>query len=210
MDYLILDIESFAATWAPVVVQIFVAAGVIFGGAEYWKYKQTKLQVKLDKESKESGVEKKMEILTDSVDNLKDTVSVLDDKVSSLDDKVGDLADEIKDVKNDMILLQKANKETVKYRELRDQQDQKAVRVQEAIIQSLMGILRERLVESYHRCQEKGYYSEEEREVYGKMYECYTQDPFNGNGVIHQLQPIMQNMPWTEEDAKKKNKKTIG
>lgn len=203
MDYLILDIESFAATWAPVVVQIFVAAGVIFGGAEYWKYRQTKLQAKLDKESKESGVEKKMEILTNSVDNLKDTVSVLDGKV-------GDLADEIKAVKNDMILLQKANEETVKYRELRDQQDQKAVRVQEAIIQSLMGILRERLVESYHRCQEKGYYSEEEREVYGKMYECYTQDPFNGNGVIHQLQPIMQNMPWTEEEAKKKNKKTIG
>ena len=210
MDYLILDIESLAATWAPVVIELLVAIAAIFGGAEYWKYKQARLQAKLDKESKESGVEKKVEILTTSVDSLKDTVFVLDDKMTSLDDKVGELADEIKDVKGDMALLQKANEETVKYRELRDQQDQKAVKVQEAIIQSLMGILRERLVESYHRCQEKGYYSEEEREVYGKMYECYTQDPFNGNGVIHQLRPIMQNMPWTEEDAKKKNKKTIG
>ena len=50
---------------------------------------------------------------------------------------------------------------------------------------------------------EKGYYTKEEREVYGAMYECYVADPFNGNGVMHQLQPKMVALPWTEEEANK-------
>ena len=207
--FYLLAAEFSPSDWIPVIVELVVAAGAIFGGAEYWKYKQAKLQAKRDAESKETGIEKKMDTLTDHVSELGDKVSALDNTVSGLDAKVDNLADEIKEVKNDILLLQKANEETVKYRELRDQQDKKAAKVQEAIIQSLMGILRERLVENYHRCLEKGYYTKEEREVYGKMYECYTQDPFNGNGVIHQLQPVMQSMPWTAEDAKKKNKKTI-
>lgn len=186
--YYILATEFNFADYIPVIIQILVTAGVIFGGAGFWQYRQSKYQAKLDKESKENGLEKK-------VDTLIDTVSALDNKVDKQ-------TDEIKDIKDDILLLQKANEETVKYRETRDLQDKKAALVQEAIIQSLMGILRERLVENYHRCQEKGYYTQEEREVYGKMYQCYVQDPFNGNGVIHQLQPVMEKMPWTEEQAK--------
>lgn len=195
MFYYVLDAETVAATWAPVIIEFLVMAAAIFGGAEYWKWKQAKLQAKIDKESKETGVEKKVDTL---IENL-----------SVLNGTVGQMNSEMKEMKEDILLLQKANEETVKYRELRDEQDKKAAKVQEAIIQSLMGILRERLVENYHRCQEKGYYSKEEREVYSKMYECYTQDPFNGNGVIHQLQPVMEKMPWTEEEAKRiKSKKS--
>lgn len=199
MYYFILDAESVAATWAPVVIELLVAIAAIFGGAEYWKWKQAKLQAKLDKESKESGVEKKMDTVSDNVSDLRNTVSALGGKVDNL-------TSELQEIKDDILLLQKANEETVKYRELRDQQDKRAAKVQEAIIQSLMGILRERLVENYHRCMEKGYYTKEEREVYGKMYECYTQDPFNGNGVIHQLQPKMVALPWTAEEAKNQNR----
>ena len=148
-------------------------------------------QAKRDAESKETGVEKKIDTLSDTM--------------KELTGKVDHLTEDVTELKDDLILLQHANEETVKYRELRDKQDKESIIVQQAIINSLMGILRERLVENYHRCQEKGYYSKEEREVYGKMYECYTQDPFNGNGVIHQLQPVMQSMPWTEEEAKRKN-----
>ena len=184
------------ADYIPVIVQVLATAGVIFGGAGYWQYRQAKEQAKRDAQSKENGVEKKVDTLIENVTTLNETVSQLNT--------------DIKDVKDDILLLQEANEATVKYREFRDQQDKKAAKVQEAIIQSLMGILRERLLENYNKCQEKGYYTKEEREVYSKMYECYTQDPFNGNGVIHQLQPVMEKMPWTEEEAKKiKNKKNI-
>lgn len=195
--YYILATEVTFADYIPVIVQILVTAGVIFGGTGYWQYRQSKEQAKRDEASKESGIEKK-------VDDLNNTVSGVDNKVEQISTDVNDL-------KQDLLLLQNANEETVKYREMRDKKDKEAAIAQNAIINSLMGILRERLVENYNRCMAKGYYSKEEREVYGKMYDCYTQDPFNGNGVIHQIQPIMQKMPWTEEEAKKSNnnKRTI-
>lgn len=176
-------------TWAPVVTQVLATAGLIFGGAEYWKWKQMKLQTKRDEQSKESGLEKKVDTLTETV--------------KALDTKVDGISDDMQEVKKDVALLEEANEATVKYRELRDKKDKDTAVVQQAIIKSLTGILRERLLENYHRCIAKGFYSKEEREVYGAMFECYTQDPFNGNGVMHQLQPIMQNLPWTEDEAKK-------
>ena len=176
-------------TWAPVVTQVLATAGLIFGGAEYWKWKQMKLQTKRDEQSKESGLEKKVDTLTETV--------------KALDIKVDGISDDMQEVKKDVALLEEANEATVKYRELRDKQDKDSAVVQRAIIKSLTGILRERLLENYHRCVAKGFYSKEEREVYGAMFECYTQDPFNGNGVMHQLQPIMQKLPWTEDEAKK-------
>lgn len=188
--YYIIAAETSITDWIPVITEFLVMAAAVFGGAEYWKWRQAKLQAKRDAESKETGAEKKLDTLSDAM--------------KELTGKVDHLTDDVTELKDDLILLQHANEETVKYREVRDKQDKESIIVQQAIINSLMGILRERLVENYHRCQEKGYYSKEEREVYGKMYECYTQDPFNGNGVIHQLQPLMQNMPWTEEDAKRK------
>lgn len=173
--------------WAPVVTQIVATAGIIFGGAEYWKWKQMKLQAKRDAESKESGVESKVDSMAK---DMKD-----------LNSKFDDMAKDLQDLKKDVALLEQANKATVKYREVRDKQDKEAAVVQKAIIQSLTGILRERLLENYNRCIEKGFYTKEEREVYGAMFKCYTEDPFNGNGVMHQLQPIMQALPWTEDTA---------
>lgn len=179
--------------WAPVVAQIVGTAGLIFGGAEYWKWKQMKLQNKRDAESKKNGIESKVDTMAK---DMKD-----------LNSKFDDMAKDMQELKKDLAILEKANVETVKYRETRDRQDKEAAIVQKAIIKSLTGILRERLLENYHRCIAKGFYSKEEREVYGAMFKCYTEDPFNGNGVMHQLQPIMQKLPWTEEDAKPRKPK---
>lgn len=173
--------------WAPVATQLLGTAGLIFGGAEYWKWKQMKLQDKRDAESKKNGIESKVDTMTK---DMKD-----------LNSKFDDMANDMQELKKDLALLENANTETVKYREMRDKQDKEAAVVQKAIIQSLTGILRERLLENYNRCIEKGFYSKEEREVYGAMYKCYTEDPFNGNGVMHQLQPVMQALPWTEDTA---------
>ena len=174
-------------TWAPVVTQIVATAGIIFGGAEYWKWKQMKLQAKRDAESKKDGLEKKVDMLTENM--------------TTMGKKMDGVSDDVRILMRDVSLLEKANAETVKYREMRDAKDKELAEVQDAIIQSMAGILRERLLENYNRCIEKGFYSKEEREVYGEMFECYTQAPFNGNGVIHQLQPIMQKLPWVLEDS---------
>ena len=192
--YYILATEINFVDYIPVIVQILVTAGVIFGGTGYWQYRQSKEQAKRDAESKETGIEKKVDTLTEVV--------------TDLTGKVDNLTDNVHDLKSDIELLQLANEETIKYRHARDSADKLALQERQAIIESLKGLIRERLLDVYSRCIKNGYYSKEEREVYHKMYECYTQGPFNGNGVIHQLQPIMENMPWTEEDAKKlKNKK---
>lgn len=188
--YYILATEVTFADYIPVIVQILVTAGVIFGGTGYWQYRQAKEQAKRDEESKKSGVEKKM-------DDLSNNVSVLSDKVDKL-------STDVQELKDDLVLLQEANEATVKYREMRDKQDKETAIVQTAFIKSLTGILRERLLENYNRCVEKGYYTKEEREVYGEMYKCYINDPFRGNGVMHQLQPIMQDLPWTAEEAERR------
>ena len=193
---MLMEITTEAQTmdWGSIIIQSLITIGIVFGGAGFWEFIKTKFQAK--REDKKAG------------DTASTQIDKIADQVNEMSSQMTSLTADMQELKIDLSLLQKANEETVKYRELRDQQDKKSAKVQEAIIQSLMGILRERLVENYHRCQEKGYYSKEEREVYRKMYECYTQDPFNGNGVIHQLQPVMEKMPWTEEEAKKlKNKK---
>lgn len=173
--------------WLPFFIQLAVTAGAIFGGTGFWQWKQANLQAKRDKESKDSGVESKVDTLTKSIKTLSDKVDVL--------------SDDMKEIKDDIALLEQANMETIRYRELREKNDAEASVAQKAIIESLAGILRERLLENYKRCIKKGYYTENEREVYKEMYKCYTQPPFNGNGVIHDLQPIMVNLPWTAEEA---------
>lgn len=182
--FTILAAEAQTIDWGTVLVQSIITLGAIFGGAGFWQYKQSKLQAKRDEESKKTGVENK-------VDKLIEEVAP------------------ISQIKEDVDMLKEANKATVEYRELRDKRDQEALKVQEAVIISLKGMLRERLLDNYKRCLEKGYYSKEERETYGEMFKCYEQEPFDGNGIMHQLQPIMQAMPWTEEEAKAKAKSTV-
>lgn len=167
--------------WAPVVTQIVATAGIIFGGAEYWKWKQMKLQAKRDAESKESGVESKVDTMAK---DMKD-----------LNSKFDDMAKDMQELKKDVALLQKANEETIRYRNARDSADQGALQERRAIIESLKGLMRERLLEVYNRCVKKGYYTKEEREVYKPLYECYKSEPFNGNGVIKDLHYIMIRLP---------------
>ena len=177
----ILAIEFNLIDYIPVIVQILATAGVIFGGAGYWQYKQSKEQAKRDAESKESGIEKKVDTLTEVV--------------TDLTGKVDNLSDNLHDLKSDIELLQRANEETVKYRNARDSADKLALQERQAIIESLKGLIRERLLDVYNRCIKKGYYSKEEREVYKPLYECYTSDPFHGNGVMKDLHHIMVRLP---------------
>lgn len=186
MEFLQLATDVQSIDWGTVIVQSLLTIGAIFGGAGYWQYRQTKLQAKRDEESKKNGVEKK-------VDDLSGNVLEVNNKVDTL-------TEDMQDLKKDLILLQQANEATVKYRKYRDEQDKVDSRDRKAIIGSLCGMMRERLLDNYKRCIKKGYYSKEEREIYGAMFECYENEPFNGDGVMHDLRPIMKNLPWNADD----------
>ena len=188
--YIILATEATFTDWVPVIIQVVVGVTAVFGGAGFWQYKQTKYQAQIDKESKENGTEKKVGELIDTVKNL--------------DVKVDNLTTDVKSLRSDIELLQSANEETVRYRELRDKADKEALRVQLAVIESLKGMMRERLLEVYKSCMKKGYYTMEERETYGELFKCYESEPFDGNGVMHDLQPIIKALPMTPEEAGKK------
>lgn len=182
-------LETRIGDYAPVIIQVLVTAGVIFGGTGFWQWKQAKDQAKRDKENKENGVEGK--------------VDELSTQLTSLTTKIDEMYHDVQEIKDDITLLQRANAETLKYRELREKNDKKAQIAQNAVIESLKGMLRERLLDNYNKCIKKGFYSKEEREIFGEMFKCYEREPFNGNGVMHQLRPIMQALPWTAEDAGK-------
>lgn len=72
----------------------------------------------------------------------------------------------------------------------------------EAIIESLTALMRERLLDNAHKCIAKGYYTEQEREVYHAIFSIYEKEPFNGDGVIHQLQPILVELPMKDPNGK--------
>jgi len=175
--------------YVPVIVQVLVTAGVIFGGTGFWQWKQAKDQAKRDKENKENGIGSKVDSLST--------------QITDLNTKLDTMSDDLRHIKHDIELLEDARLETVRYRELRDKQDKAAIKAQQGVINSLKGILRERLLDNYKKCVKKGYYSKEEREIFGEMFQCYESEPFNGNGVMHQLRPIMQGLPWTAEEAGK-------
>lgn len=176
--------------YAPVIIQILVTAGVIFGGTGFWQWKQAKDQAKRDKQNKENGVGSKVDSLST--------------QITDLNTKLDTMSNDLQHIKHDIELLENANAETIKYRQLRDKQDKAAIKAQQGVINSLKGILRERLLDNYKKCIKKGYYSKEEREIFGEMFQCYESEPFNGNGVMHQLRPIMQAMPWKADDVGKK------
>lgn len=183
----ILDADPQAINWGAVLIQGLITLGVVFGGAGFWDLVKTKFLTKHSDKKEEKNYDTKFDELSDQFTDLNTTVR--------------SMSDDLKEIKQDIALLQAANDATVKYRETRDKQDQiNAVR-QTAVIKSLRGMIRDRLLEAYERCMEKGYYTKEERETYGKLFECYEEEPFNGNGVMHQLQPKMQALPWTAEEA---------
>ena len=68
---------------------------------------------------------------------------------------------------------------------------------EEAKDELLLGMARVMLIENYNRCEGKGHYTTEEREVYGKLFEAYRIN--GGDGVIDQLAPKIRALPTKEQ-----------
>lgn len=109
----------------------------------------------------------------------------------------------LEEIKSQLAELKRDNIEALEYRKSRELLEEKRLAAQkaerDAMINAQRDLMRERLLDVYYRCTAKGFYSKEERETYGALFECYESEPFNGNGVLHDLQPIMKELPWTKE-----------
>lgn len=57
----------------------------------------------------------------------------------------------------------------------------------------ILGLARVTLLETYQRCEQRGYYSLEDREVYGKLFDAYVTS--GGDGVIDRLAPKIRALP---------------
>lgn len=57
----------------------------------------------------------------------------------------------------------------------------------------ILGLARVTLLETYQRCEQRGYYSLEDREVYGKLFDAYVTS--GGDGVIDKLAPKIRALP---------------
>ena len=57
----------------------------------------------------------------------------------------------------------------------------------------VLAIARTMLLDNFEHCVRKGYYTVEEREVYGKLYAAYTDD--GGNGVIAAVAERIRELP---------------
>ena len=109
----------------------------------------------------------------------------------------------LEDIKSQLTELKQDNIEALEYRKSRELLEEQRLAAQkverEAMLSAQRDLMRERLLDIYYRCIAKGFYSKEERETYGALFECYEKEPFNGDGVLHDLQPIMKALPWTKE-----------
>lgn len=127
-------------------------------------------------------------------------------------------AKDIKDIRNDIASLKtsikelkQANKDIVDQHRKYEDSEAERLKVVTAERQAMIGaqcdLMRERLLDFANQCLEKGYYTQEERETYKALFDRYTGHPYNGNGVIHDLQPKLVNLPWTKEEADALKKK---
>ena len=183
--------ETQNINWGEIILQSIITLGVVFGGAGFWEFVKTKFIAKREDKKNDDAVEAKVDILIEQSKTSKEQMNLI--------------SADMQEFKKDLALLQEANEATVKYREARDQKDRDAAVVQQAIIESITGLMRDRLLDNYKRCIKKGYYTMAEREIYGRMFECYEQPPFNGNGVMHDLRPVMKKLPMTAEEAGRLN-----
>ena len=71
--------------------------------------------------------------------------------------------------------------------------ESKKIEQREAERAIVLAIARTMLLNNYERCMEKGFYSVEEREVYGRLYRNYADD--GGNGVIEVIAPRIRALP---------------
>lgn len=62
----------------------------------------------------------------------------------------------------------------------------------------VLGMARVMLLEIYQKCEEKGVYPMEDREVYGKLFEAYRAS--GGDGIIDQLAPKIRELPTHKND----------
>lgn len=62
----------------------------------------------------------------------------------------------------------------------------------------VLSIARTMLLGNYEKCMDKGYYSREEREVFGLMYHEYKLN--NGNGVIDTIAERIRELPLEPPD----------
>lgn len=65
----------------------------------------------------------------------------------------------------------------------------------------VLGMARVMLLENYRKCEEKGFYSMEDREVYSKLFEAYRAS--GGDGIIDQLAPKIRVLPTRDPNAQK-------
>lgn len=82
-----------------------------------------------------------------------------------------------------------------KYRNDRETHERELEQKQQAKDELLLGMARVTLLETYQKCEQKGYYSLEDREVYGKLFEAYITN--GGDGVIDQIAPKIRALPTT-------------
>lgn len=82
-----------------------------------------------------------------------------------------------------------------RYRSDREERERELEQKQQAKDELLLGMARVTLLENYQKCEQKGYYSLEDREVYGKLFEAYVTN--GGDGVIDQIAPKIRALPTT-------------
>jgi hypothetical protein len=75
-------------------------------------------------------------------------------------------------------------------REEREERDREQREAEHSLV---LAIARTMLLDNYEKCMRKGYYTVEEREVYGKLFIAYEGD--GGNGVIGSVAPRMRELP---------------
>ena len=83
-------------------------------------------------------------------------------------------------------------------REERAKDKEQESRQREAESTMILAIARTMLLNNYESCMAKGYYSLEEREVFGKLFLSYKLD--SGNGVIDALAERIRELPLEPPD----------
>jgi hypothetical protein len=74
-----------------------------------------------------------------------------------------------------------------------DKKREDARRERDAERAIVLAIARTMLLDNFEQCVRKGYYTVEEREVYGKLYTAYSDD--GGNGVIATVAERIRELP---------------
>ena len=75
----------------------------------------------------------------------------------------------------------------------RAENERRKIEQREAERGIVLAIARTMLLDNYEKCMDKGYYTLEERSVYGSLFSNYVSD--GGNGVIAELAPRLRALP---------------